>query len=299
MNTLVSLPILAAMPTTAPAMLPDAADPIFAAIDAYRTADAACAAVDGDIPDDVGDQWHNAYHAVLRTRPTTPAGLAALTTWAREKAAWLHDQASMMNGEDLCTLSATIDDAVRGMSGLNAWSPRATDAELIALGRKYECLVDEYYRAHRPWSRLLAQANAEQHAEFGSYAERGYQDTPEITAAWSERCASTGVDAADDRLSAIGQEREPIEDAINALPVSSIEGLRAKFHVAFFNVAPLCAGNTEYHFQDDVAFQQLFCAVSEFLGLGGKVAGTGYSLPPLPALDDDEEYEEDEEAAEA
>ena len=47
MNTLVSLPILAAVPTTAPAMLPDAeqaADPIFAAIDAYRTADAACAA---------------------------------------------------------------------------------------------------------------------------------------------------------------------------------------------------------------------------------------------------------------
>jgi hypothetical protein len=140
----VSTLAVAAMPTAAPDSPACTIDPIFAVIDMYRQADAACiAAPGGDIPDDVGDRWHNAYHAVLRTRPTTPAGLAALTTWAREKADWLHDQASMMNGEDLCTLSATIDDAVRGMSGLKAWSPLRTDAELIELGARLELLVDQ------------------------------------------------------------------------------------------------------------------------------------------------------------
>lgn len=118
---------LAALPAAVQAATAEP-DPIFSAIDAYRRADAACNAVEGDIPDDVGGQWSDAYSMVLRTRPTTPAGLAALTTWAREKADWLHTQGSIMTGESLCALTATIDDATRGMSGLNAWTPPAAAA---------------------------------------------------------------------------------------------------------------------------------------------------------------------------
>jgi hypothetical protein len=76
-----ALPIAGALPTSAEATT----DPIFAAIDAFRRADAAVVAVNGDIPDELGDQCHEAYLAVVRTRPTTPAGLAALTTWVRER----------------------------------------------------------------------------------------------------------------------------------------------------------------------------------------------------------------------
>src|SRR5258707_11546998 len=65
------------------------ADPIFAAIDAFRRADAACVAVDGDIPDELGDRCLEAESVVLRTRPSTPAGLAALTSWAPERSDWL------------------------------------------------------------------------------------------------------------------------------------------------------------------------------------------------------------------
>ncbi len=101
-------------------------DPIFAAIDAFRRSDASCVAVHGDIPDDLMDLRHAAYSVVLRTRPNTPAGLAALTTWAREQANWLRANASVLRGEDLCALTVSIDDAARGVSGLEPWSPPLT-----------------------------------------------------------------------------------------------------------------------------------------------------------------------------
>jgi hypothetical protein len=127
------------------------ADPIFAAIEAFRRADALCVAVNGDIPDDVGDCWSEAISVVMRTRPTTPAGLAALTSWARERADWLRANGTE-GGDEFCTVSATIDDATRGMSGLEPWSPRLPamplvrvlphpDAKLLALGIEYERLL--------------------------------------------------------------------------------------------------------------------------------------------------------------
>jgi hypothetical protein len=100
-------------------------DPIFPAIDLYRQAAAACSAVSTgmDIPDALADQRGNAFHAVMRTRPTSPAGLTALTTWTREQAAELRKTGDMLFSEDLHTLSVTINDAARGMSGLEPWSP--------------------------------------------------------------------------------------------------------------------------------------------------------------------------------
>jgi hypothetical protein len=285
-----TLAAAAAMPATAPGRPDCTVDPIFAAIDMYRQADAACIAVDGDIPDDVGDRWSNAYHAVLRTRPTTPAGLAALTTWAREKAAWLHDQASMMNGEDLCTLVATIDDAVRGMSGLKAWSPLRTDAELIELGARLELLVDQYYVARKPWARSLVAAHAKRECDFGDDPVR--LNEPEVAKAFQDSCEHLGVDEASGTLHSVYEDMEPLMKAINAAPVNSIEGLRAKALVAFYEVAPLCAGDTEFTFEDAYPFQQLFTAVAELCGLKGKMAATGYTLPDIGGDDSDDDGEE-------
>ena len=75
------------------------------------------------VPNDLGQQRFDTYSVVLRTRPTTPAGLAALTTWTREQADWLCANSSCLFGEDLCSLAASIDDATRSMSGLEPWSP--------------------------------------------------------------------------------------------------------------------------------------------------------------------------------
>ena len=90
----------------------------------------------------------------------------------------------------------------------------------------------------------------------------------------------------------------PLANAINAAPVSSIEGFRAKALVAFWEVAPLGAGDTEFSFDDAWPFQQLFTAVAELCGLKGKMAATGYVLPDIgevsAAPDDDAEDEGDE-----
>jgi hypothetical protein len=169
MNSIVALPIVAALPVAAPAMTPAAAaeqsaDPIFAAIDAYRQADAAFDAVprDDEIPDVIGERHSDAFRLVLRTRPTTPAGLAALTTWTRERMDWLRTQGSNLFAEDLCTLTATIDDAARGMSGLEPWSsssPAATiephpDAELLSLAAKYVATEAEHSRLYKLYTEL-------------------------------------------------------------------------------------------------------------------------------------------------
>jgi hypothetical protein len=114
----VALPIAAALPAPALAVT---TDPIFAAIDAHRQAEAACSAcgdLPGGAPDELADRWGEAFRALVRTRPTTPAGLVALTTWARED--------SLDGEDDQHRLTATIDDAVRGMSGLEPWSPSPT-----------------------------------------------------------------------------------------------------------------------------------------------------------------------------
>jgi hypothetical protein len=123
----------AAIATTAPGIADVAGpDPIYAAFDAFRRAHALFFAdFDDDIPDEIGDQYGAACSVMQRTRPTTPAGLAVLTTWAREQADWLCANSSVLHSEDTCALAATIDDATRGMSGLEPWSPRL-DGKAVA-----------------------------------------------------------------------------------------------------------------------------------------------------------------------
>jgi hypothetical protein len=169
-----SLPIAAAIPTTLAAA--PAVDPIFAAIDAFHRADAAVNAAEGDIPDELGDQCHEAYLAVVRTRPITPAGLAALTSWVRERTDWLSANSTHLPGEELCAIAAAVDDATRGMSGLEPWSPPPTavvvstplgqhpDAELFAA-------IERYYEAVRKYDVRLRTFGK---VEFIEPRPRGY-----------------------------------------------------------------------------------------------------------------------------
>jgi hypothetical protein len=83
----------------------------------------------------------------------------------------------------------------------------------------------------------------------------GHEHTPEIAPAFSDTCDRSGASEADDALFAIHQEMKQLAKTINASPVNSIEGLRAKALVTFWEVAPLCAGQTEFHFEDAYPFQ--------------------------------------------
>jgi hypothetical protein len=174
-----------------------------------------------------------------------------------------------------------------------AIAAQTLDAELIELGARFEPLVDRYYAVHRRWSVSLSQAHAEHNREFGDPADR---DTPEIVAAFEDSCARFGVREADDAHSAIHQEMEPLASAINASPVNSIEGLRARVLVALWEVAPSGAGETEFSFDDAYPFQQLFTGVAELCGLKDKMVATGYKLPDIAAdgFADDSEDEGEE-----
>jgi hypothetical protein len=90
-----------------------------------------------------------------------------------------------------------------------------------------------------------------------------------------------------------------LANAINASPVTSVEGLRAKALVAFWEVAPLAAGDTEFSFDDAYPFQQLFTAVAELCGLKNKMLATGYELPDIAMVDDDSDDGSDDEGEEA
>jgi hypothetical protein len=228
MNSLVALPIAAAVPTTAPAMPID--DPIFAALEAYRQAESACdafAAAHNDIPDEAGDRLAVAYRAVLRTRPTTPAGLMALTGWAREDACEMLDH-SLMPGESLCDLTATIDDAVRGMAGLQPWSPAVpaeADSELIQLGEKFALLSEQYdqaQEAERPRNEAFEREYdllSRKHAPNRIPKD----ERSAFRHSWNERFPrpSPSVDDIDELIIPLGEK-------INAMPAHTLEGFKAK-----------------------------------------------------------------------
>jgi hypothetical protein len=173
------------------------------------------------------------------------------------------------------------------------------DAELIELGAQFEPLVDKYYAARRIWAAAMIRSHSERDQRFGPPADRDYRDTPEIKAAYAEICERNGLDDACARLSARFAEMTPLANAINAASVTSIEGLRAKALAALWEVAPACAGQTEFSFDDAWPFQQLFTAVTDLCGLKDKMAATGYALPDIgivEAAPDDDSDDDGEEA---
>jgi hypothetical protein len=122
-----ALPIVGTLPTPTEA----ATDPIFPAIDEFQRANAAWSAAFGairdneNVADEIWDRRDIAEERVIKTSPTSPAGLVALTTWVRERLDWLRDNGSCHEPEKYCAMASAIDDAARGMSGLKRWSPVA------------------------------------------------------------------------------------------------------------------------------------------------------------------------------
>jgi hypothetical protein len=133
-------------------------------------------------------------------------------------------------------------------------------------------------------------AHAERDGKFGDLPKR----SKERLAALEECCGRSGEPEASDALSTVHKAMEPLMKAINAMPVNSVEGLRAKALVAFYEIAPLCASDAEFSFEDGYPFQQLFTAVAELCGLNGKIAATGFELPNIDCIDEDGEDEGEE-----
>jgi len=168
-----------------------------------------------------------------------------------------------------------------------AASAQTIDADLIALGARFEPLVDQYYVARKRWARSDAPAYAEYRAMVADHAEcqgdfdRHHQVTRDSWERW-------GVEEALASLLAIKEEMEVLTNAINAATVSSIAGLRVKALAVFWQIGPEHSDGLKYSFDDHCAFRQLFTAVAELCGLKDKMATVGYQLPDVTMADDDD-----------
>jgi hypothetical protein len=146
------LTALAVLPVALPAA---AADPIFAALEAFRLAEEKFYAVDGDIPDEVGDRWSRAIDVVIQTRPTTPAGLVALTGFVRDLGT-RQDRGDAGFGDKQWSLAlAAVDDAARGMAGLQPWSLIRTETVSFAPDPVFD-LIEAHRAAFAAWMAALA-----------------------------------------------------------------------------------------------------------------------------------------------
>lgn len=174
MNTMIALPIAAAVPTAAPEFSA-LSDPIFAALDTWQRCQAAMDAVPHaeDYPDEIGDRCWAACTAVMNTRPTTPEGLAALTGWLRQQVPILHG----MHQHEIAAVTATIDDATRGMAGLQPWSaplePVSTSDKALADAAAGMIATDEAIeQMHRDHTASGSEGDADESEEYQDLQEQ-------------------------------------------------------------------------------------------------------------------------------
>jgi hypothetical protein len=104
----------------------------------------------------------------------------------------------------------------------------ATDTDLIALGGQLEGLLREYMDAWLEWAPRMRAARAEA------------KDNMSALAVAIQR---TGCDVAQERMSELEHDMQPLAEEIIAAPVTSLGGLRAKALVALWEALPATASH--------------------------------------------------------
>jgi hypothetical protein len=150
-----------------------------------------------------------------------------------------------------------------------------TDAELIALGNRFEPLLAAYMTAIFEWAPLARTASEEFEAHPKFVA--GYLATKRQRRAQSRLLNAihkrNGCAAANDRMTALNEDMLPIAEAITDTAASSLGGLRAKVLVLLWETRPTTADHEgQLEFADDGnASRSLFMAAAELTGLGPMV----------------------------
>jgi hypothetical protein len=190
---------------------PSATDPIFAALEAFRSADAAFYAdVSGDIPDAIGNRWSQAVDDVISTQPTTPAGLGALTSFARDMTERSNRGDAGFGDRQWVPVAAAIDDATRGMSGLRPWSPVS---ENPAEPSDATALVEHCRRGDRRWDVLGDEIN-----EIEEAARKEHGCRPIALIAWRNYSAigCSEIERARDEFLAAGIDAKTVQKEYRA-----------------------------------------------------------------------------------
>jgi hypothetical protein len=127
----------------------------------------------------------------------------------------------------------------------------AADTEVSALGEQLEGLLREYMDGWLKWAPRMRAAQAEA------------KDNMSALAVAIQR---TGCDVAQDRMSELEHDMQPLAEDIIAAPVTSLDGLRAKVLVALWEALPARASHQgAFDFPD--ASRSLFEAVAGMTGL--------------------------------
>jgi hypothetical protein len=140
----------------------------------------------------------------------------------------------------------------------------ATDAELIALGDRFEKLLLEHMDAWLVWAPRMRAALAE---------------VRDNTAALAVAIQRNGCDVAQARMSELERDMQPLAEEIIAAPATSLGGLRAKALVALWEALPDHASH-EGAFDFPDASRSLFDAVAEMTGLTPMVRDGGAKKAP-------------------
>jgi len=130
----------------------------------------------------------------------------------------------------------------------------ATDADLIALGERFEKLLLEHMDTWLEWAPRMRAALAE---------------VRDNTAALAVAIQRNGCDVAQARMSELERDMQPLAEKIIAASATSLGGLRAKALVALWQAYLAHASHAgAFEFGDDgEASRSLFDAVAEMTGL--------------------------------
>jgi hypothetical protein len=155
------------------------------------------------------------------------------------------------------------------------------DAELIALGRRFERLFSQYTDIALKWARL----NRAAHDEVRELSDARQAAIARVLAvpsgpypfdliranddALQAACRRIGCDAVSARMSKLFEDIEPLVEAIKDAPAASLGGLRAKALVMLFEAQPgMAVHDGTLEFADDGgASRSLFDAVAALTGL--------------------------------
>jgi phage gp29-like protein len=145
-----------------------------------------------------------------------------------------------------------------------------SDSDLTALGDQLEKLIPKYIETSEKWARGLLAAKKEVGdpvADEWLEMTRAQQDAH--VAALSAATRDNGCDAAQDRISELAAEIEPLVEEIVDAAAASLAGLRAKALAVLWEMRPTIADHEgTFDFPDDGgATRSLFDAIAEFTGL--------------------------------
>jgi hypothetical protein len=141
------------------------------------------------------------------------------------------------------------------------------DAELIALGERFEPLFLDFMNRWLEWAPACRAANAEVGDlpdDWGVNEERTRTHIDANSAAHRRH----GAHAANAQMSVLHADMEPLAEAINEAPALSLAGLRAKALVVLWESMPVWADHSGSFSFHGGARRSLIEAVAELTGLG-------------------------------